>query len=218
LDYYIGNFQCSFSWDFYWGEIWAPGGYAWIFPRENGLALVGIGVRRPSKPVYYYLMNFIENHPIAASKLKGSSIIGMSRGNVPLDTARKTVVGNVLIVGDAAGQVNPVNGAGVEYAVICGKIAGEIAAGTINDQKSKKTLMKYEEMWRQNLGKEFNATLTARKILDKMSDKQLDLFINSLEGENIFELMTNFNTKRMFMLAAKKAPTLLKMVKSFIKI
>jgi len=44
----------------------------------------------------------------------------------------------------------------------------------------------------------------------------LDMFINSLKGENLFELMMGFETKKMFMLAVKKAPKLLKLVRSFL--
>jgi len=202
----------------YWGKKWAPGGYAWIFPREDDQAMVGIGVRKASKSAYEYLMDFINNHPAASSKLRGSTVIGINGGSVPLETTKKTVVGNVLVVGDAAGQVNSVNGAGIDYAIICGRMAGEVAAEAIRSEDPEKTLMKYEKMWRQNLGKEFKACLTAKRILDRMDDAQLDLFINSLKGEDIFELMTSFKTRKMFMLAVKKAPTLLRLVGSFFSI
>ena len=199
----------------YWGKNWAPGGYAWIFPRENGQAMVGIGVRKAPKPAYNYLMDFIKKHPAASPRLKGSTVIGISGGSVPLETAKKTVSGNVLIVGDAAGQVNSVNGAGIDYAIICGRIAGEVAAEAIHRENPEKTLTNYEKMWRQTLGKEFKACLTAKKILDRMDNEQLDLFINSLKGEDIFGLMTSFNTRKMFMLAVRKAPTLFGLVGSF---
>ncbi len=199
----------------YWGKNWAPGGYAWIFPRENGQAMVGLGVRKAAKSAYEHLMDFMNKHPAASQTLKGSTVIGISGGSVPLETAKKTVSGNVLIVGDAAGQVNSVNGAGIDYAIMCGRMAGEVAAEAIRSENPEKILTKYEKMWLQTLGKEFRACLTAKKILDRMDDKQLDLFINSLKGEDIFGLMTSFNTRKMFLLAVKKAPTLLKLVGSF---
>ena len=41
---------------------------------------------------------------------------------------RKTVQGNVMLVGDAAGQVKPTSGGGIYMGAVCAKLAGEVAA------------------------------------------------------------------------------------------
>ena len=45
LQYRMTNVDCDFRYcDFYLGKV-APGGYVWIFPKDDGLANVGIGVQ-----------------------------------------------------------------------------------------------------------------------------------------------------------------------------
>jgi len=61
----------------------------------------------------------------------------------------KTVVGNALVVGDAASQVMAVNGGGIPIAIICGRIAGECAARTV---RSGASLEEYERQWRREVG------------------------------------------------------------------
>jgi digeranylgeranylglycerophospholipid reductase len=41
--------------EFYFGRSVAPGGYSWIFPKGDGIANVGVGVRNSTETAYYYL-------------------------------------------------------------------------------------------------------------------------------------------------------------------
>ena len=64
-----------------------------------------------------------------------------------------------MVVGDAAGQVNPLTGEGIIPGMIGGMCAGQVAAQAIKEDCSKKFLKLYDEMARKELdyeGKGYN--------------------------------------------------------------
>lgn len=106
----------------YFGDDVAPKGYAWIFPKNEYAANVGIGVQGfPAKP---FLGKFIRNHPGIFGK---ASIIKEGGGLVPVGNQIQTVKENVMLCGDSAGQVIQVTGAGIGTSMIAGSVAGETA-------------------------------------------------------------------------------------------
>jgi len=110
--------------EMYFGGI-APGGYAWVLPKRHG-ANVGVGVspRLASAKVGKYFKNFTEGRKMKTGKPAGKY--------VPMGgPVRPNFAGKGLIVGDAAGHVIPVNGGGIPIALICGRIAGEVAANHV---------------------------------------------------------------------------------------
>jgi geranylgeranyl reductase family protein len=108
-------------------------GYGWIFPGEIGTANVGLGVGTLSKRTgaavapkllpdfmkHLRSAGMIDNrcHSDAGRILGGWLKMGMV-GTTP-------AVGNVLLVGDAAGLVNPLQGEGIAQAMTSGRAAAE---------------------------------------------------------------------------------------------
>ena len=86
----------------------SPGGYSWIFPRKNGQVNAGLGVNlqehiNPRKRFYKTL--------VSLPMFKNSSIIHKGGGLEPTRRPLDRLVGNGLVlVGDAASLVNPING------------------------------------------------------------------------------------------------------------
>jgi digeranylgeranylglycerophospholipid reductase len=130
--------------EMYFGTV-APGGYAWILPKK-GCANVGLGVapKFSRMPVGEYFDQFL--------KLKGIKDADPPMGKfVPMSgPIKRTVIGDSLLVGDAAGQVMAVNGGGIPIAMICGRIAGQAAADTALKGLPLKA---YEEKWRHEVYK-----------------------------------------------------------------
>ena len=128
--------------DMYFGSI-APGGYAWIIPKDGG-ANIGVGVSPglTDGSVKKYFRDFVEWKGLEVKKITGK--------HVPMSgPVSRTVKGNALVVGDAAGQVIAVNGGGIPIAMICGRIAGRTAAKCALKGAS---LDAYESMWRRQVG------------------------------------------------------------------
>jgi len=159
--------------EMYTGKRYSPGAYAWIIPRGNGFANVGVGIRYPYVDeeigLRDYLHRFIYEHPIAKEKLRNAQPLSMIGGIVPVGPpAKKTVVERFISLGDSANHVIASLGAGIITAVIAGLIAGEAVANHI---KYGSPLSKYEDMWRRNIGRVLKDGYKLRLAIDVLTRK-----------------------------------------------
>jgi menaquinone-9 beta-reductase len=105
-------------------------GYGWLFPGADGQANVGIGVgmggNRHSAPLRDDLAGFCallrERGDLRQGAEPGSVIGGWLRMG---GTGTPSAAANVLLVGDAAGLINPLQGEGIAPAMISGRLAAE---------------------------------------------------------------------------------------------
>ena len=115
--------------EFYFGDEVSPGGYLWIFPKGKDAANVGLGVsveHAKKKAAIRYLHEFVDR------RFPDAAILTHIAGGVPCAKTCETIVkNNVMLVGDAAHQVNPVSGGGIISGMIGGMIAGEVAAEAV---------------------------------------------------------------------------------------
>jgi len=157
----------------YFSNNRAPKGYIWVFPKGNGLANVGIGISGEVsrfKSPFAYLYEFLNtNFPKA-------SIITTVAGGVPCAREPEKIVANgLMLVGDAARQVNPVSGGGIVTGMIAGKIAGQVAGQAIIDGKTdEKRLSEYSRLWQKAEGKKNKVFYKLKEFVYNMSDKDLD--------------------------------------------
>ncbi len=161
------------------GEKIAPGGYLWIFPKGDGVANVGLGVINSKHTAYHYLKNFV--------KKLDATPVELNIGGVPLSgPIEKTYSSGLMVVGDAAGQVDPMNGAGIQNSVTCGRIVGEVAAEAIEaEDTSSEYLKKYEDQWRSSVGKSLKSSMKYQKIFQKLKDKDFNALAEFLEGKDL---------------------------------
>ncbi|MFQ5583692.1 MAG: NAD(P)/FAD-dependent oxidoreductase [Calditrichia bacterium] len=138
------------------GHKWAPGGYAWIFSKEHGYAEVGLGVIRSitKRDARWHLDHFIKNS-FMAGRLENARILEVQGGGVPLTAPlKKQFANNIILVGDAARQVNPITGGGIHTALRCGRIAGNFLGDLFKAGKapSARNLAGYQKRWMQEMG------------------------------------------------------------------
>ncbi len=150
--------------EMYFGPV-ARGGYAWVIPKGDDLANVGLGVQpapdRTSlrREVLDPFVRMLE-----ARCGRRAEIVRFTAGLIPVGGPRKaTVRGNVLLAGDAAGHLMPCNGGGIPTAMICGRDAGEVAASHVREGVP---LVEYERRWRHEMGRELAHAVTTRRIFD----------------------------------------------------
>lgn len=140
----------------FFGSV-APGGYAWTIPKRGG-ANVGLGfdpkVFRGSPRAAFD--RFVE-------KL-GCECGAVTMGIVPMSgPVRSTVRGNVMLVGDAAGQTMATNGGGIPTAMIAGRIAGR----TIQEHLAGACqLSAYEGRWRRVMLDPLKTSVRIRRMAD----------------------------------------------------
>jgi digeranylgeranylglycerophospholipid reductase len=174
------DFESPGTMEFYFGSKISPGGYAWVFPKGEEMANVGLGVlgSRAERPAIEYLRDFVNNTP----GLRKGRIIEINVGGVPVGgPIKKTVKDNLLIVGDAARQVNALTGGGIDSAMRAGDIAGDVAAKAVAEgDVSEKRLNEYERRWREQMSKKLERYLKAKNVLISLSDEDLDTLAKAL--------------------------------------
>lgn len=111
-------------------------GYYWLFPTGGGGANVGVGMvldtlPRGELPLKALLLDLIANDRALRRRLGSATLTGRILG-WPLTTYNPglPITGErVLLVGDAAGLINPLNGEGIQYAMQSGRWAAETLLG-----------------------------------------------------------------------------------------
>jgi digeranylgeranylglycerophospholipid reductase len=162
----------------YLGNKVAPGFFAWIIPRQDGSAKVGLATRVGNPRDY--LRRFMEKHPVASQKLKKSRTVYTSVHPIPLaGPIPKTYSDGFLAVGDAASQVKPTTGGGVIFGLTCAREAGEVACEAVKMQDfSEDFLSRYPSRWKRLVGFDLAAMLRMRRMLDSLSDSRIDGMID----------------------------------------
>jgi geranylgeranyl reductase family protein len=130
-------------------------GYGWLFPLGQGRANVGLGMvmdvqRRCQINLRHRFMDWVETDPAARARL-GNARLGRIVG-WPLNTYRPAggnYAERVLLVGDAAGFVDPINGEGIHTALESARIAASVAHEALQfGDFSQAFLSSYEQRWR----------------------------------------------------------------------
>ncbi|GAA1447682.1 hypothetical protein GCM10009641_74000 [Mycobacterium cookii] len=149
-----------------YGERTQPS-YAWAFDRGDGLANVGYGELLPqgrgdgSPPSRRLLLEQLEE------LLPGTASTGTDwRGHhLPLSSWRwEQPDGPVLLVGDAAGLVNPMTGEGIYYAVTTGIAAGRTAARAVALGRGDDAGERHRTVVRAMLGTHLRHTWLASRL------------------------------------------------------
>jgi len=166
--------------EFYLSSKITPGGYAWVFPKGDDIANVGLGVlgSRAERRAIDYLKDYVARTPALA---KGK-IVEINAGGIPVGgPLKRTVKDNLMLVGDSARMVNALTGGGMDSAMRAGNIAGEVAAKAIEDgEVTEKRLNEYDARWREKMGKSHERNLKAKNVLLSLSDKELDQLAETL--------------------------------------
>ena len=197
--------------EFYFGSV-APGGYAWIFPKGDDIANVGLGIisTYTDKTAYEHLLEFVKNCPAT----KNAQPVELNIGGDPVGGMIKNLVkDHIMIVGDAGGHVNPLTGGGIITALEAGIYAGEVAAAAVKDEDySEKRLMEYQEKCKNEIGNSFDKYLKTKDYMLSLSDSDLDSIAKAFQNTE-FE---NISTKELIKLLIKVSPkALLKLGKLF---
>jgi len=158
---------------FYFSQERFPGGYAWVFPKGNHTANVGLGIsgdKARSDSALTRLESFVHDH------FPDASILNQTVGGVPCANRLPSLSSEgILLVGDAALQANPVSGGGIATGMTAGKIAGSIAAKAImSNNVSADFLKRYEKEWDIACGNAQKRYYRLKEGISKLSDEQLN--------------------------------------------
>ncbi|MFX1564381.1 MAG: geranylgeranyl reductase family protein [Promethearchaeota archaeon] len=169
IQFVLSDIECdSNTTEMYFGNQIAPGGYAWVIPKDESTANIGLGFRQSfktnSQTALSYLRRFITSHPTNADRMKNGKIIRRTGAIVPVGgPVSRTFSNSVLLVGDAAGHVMASNGGGIPTALGGGELAGIAAAQHLQENQP---LSWYEEAWKKEFGQELKSALEILRISD----------------------------------------------------
>ena len=170
---------------FYLGNEVAPKGYAWIFPKSDRVAEVGIGVRGGNAKAY--LDRFVKMH---SDELGSGRVIDYRGAPVPIGgMIRKPYGDGFILVGDAAGTVMPLTGAGMHPSGVAGLVAGWTAAeAALSGDTSEKALSKWVKRYEDPWGKKIRYSLKAMRFLERLSDEELNQLADVLKPDDIVKI------------------------------
>lgn len=191
------------------GQQYSPAGYAWIFPLGNNIVRIGVGVGKPESSVdpTQRLKELMDLKLGPIKKLGKISPIEFHYGLIPNDgLSRKTVFNNLILVGDSAGQANPLVLEGIRYAIKFGRVAGKVASDAIKAGNTDESSLKaYEENWKKEIESKINSAGKVQDrwigLSDEEWDKELDI-IKELKPEEFIDFIkAEFGLSNMIKLA-----------------
>lgn len=184
----LSGIEYDHNWaHFYLGNSVAPGGYAWVFPKGERTANVGLGVqvsRIEKKIAYEYLSDFVKRH------FPRASIVGQMAGGVPVSKPLKKPYGNgIMLVGDAARLCNPLTGAGIWGAMLSGEYAGLAAVEAVDKgDVSEKQLSRYAKMIGADIVKINTRSFRVSQAVLKLSDEVMNRAAAELSSQPVEQM------------------------------
>jgi digeranylgeranylglycerophospholipid reductase len=209
--YYVENIELTEETaDIYYGSH-VGGGYAWIFPKGNKTANVGLAVpgsKCAAKRPITYLNEFV------AKSCPSAQPLGLVLGGTVISDELHTLVRNgLMLIGDAAHHTDPLTGGGIVPALESGTIAGEVACKAVrNNNQSEKMLREYEIKWKRTFGATHKLRYKMKELALSLSDEEINRIIRVFEGITPGEL----SPKGLVMRFLRKDPRLLLKLKKLI--
>ncbi len=182
----------------------ANGGYAWVFPKGDDIANVGIGVHTTGeKPAIDYLNEFIESYP----PLKDAKAVELNVGGDPIGGMIEQIYDdNFLVCGDAAGQVDPITGGGIILGMLGGMSAGQVAAKAIKDgDYSAERLEEYDLLYKETTQDAIPKLSIGREVFLSLSDDDLNQIIEAFIGLDYSNMGLSDVAKVFFKLSPRLA-------------
>ena len=201
----------SETWWLMVGSMYSPAGYAWIFPVGGDLVRIGVGVAKPesSADPRAILDQMLKNRTGPVAGLGRLEEFEYHYGLIPnggID--RKSVYDGIMLVGDNAGQSNPLVLEGIRFAIRFGRLAGDTAAAAISSNDcSESSLSVYEAEWRGAAEARIRSAYRVQDrwlgLSDGRWDEELDT-IKCLSADEFLDFIrADFGMSRMVRLAMR---------------
>jgi len=207
------------------GQEYSPAGYAWIFPTSKDTARIGVGIGKPDSDVdpTVRLNELLEKKLGPIKDLGNIEKIEFHYGLIPNDgVSRKTVYDNLILVGDSAGQANPLVLEGIRYAIRFGEVAGQVAADAIkNGDTTEMSLIPYEKEWKRAIESKINSAGKVQNrwvgLTDDEWDKELSIIEELTADEFLDFIRADFGVSKMVKLATHHPKMIVRQLFNMVK-
>jgi geranylgeranyl reductase family protein len=189
--------------ELYFGHEISPTSFAWAVPVRADRVRIGVTARANAGQ---YLRRLLVIPRIRERIYENESQI--ARRVIPLGPVSKSYTKRLMVIGDAAGQVKPTTGGGIYYGLLCSGIAAQIVQSAFACGKfGEEQFRIYEKQWKSKIGLELSVGLSARKLLAKCSDGQIDALMELCQEDRVLGLIKRYADfdwhKRLILILAK---------------
>ena len=193
------------------GSMYSPAGYAWVFPVGGDLIRIGVGVAKPecTADPKALLDGIIRDGRGPVGGLGEMQTSEYHYGLIPNGgIGRRSIYDNVMLVGDSAGQANPLVLEGIRYAIRFGRLAGGVAAAAVaSGDASAASLARYETEWRRAAESRIKSAYRVQSrwlaLTDSQWDEELEIIRDLSADEFLDFVKAEFGMSRMLRLAVR---------------
>src|ERR671915_1593936 len=200
----------STTWALMVGQKYSDAGYAWSFPLSTNRVRIGVGIGRPesnAEPLEK-LNKIIEKRfkPLDAVRDGKIQPLELHYGFIPNEGVRQSSIADGLVmVGDSAGQSNPLVLEGIRYAIDFGRLAGKVGADSLSRNSDKESLMEYERSWKAKVEWKIQSALKVQTrwlgLADEEWDKEIEILRDMTVKEFLDFIKADFTKVNMMTLA-----------------
>ncbi len=134
-------------------------GYAWIFPIGNNRANIGLGMRldhfrKKKYNLEKMLQDFLEMPAIKKRLLRGGQLRDVATWQLNFGSQKdmQHVFDGAILVGDAAGFINPLTGGGIHNALVSAELAAQVADEALRaNDVSRGKMQVYEQLCHEQM-------------------------------------------------------------------
>jgi digeranylgeranylglycerophospholipid reductase len=190
------------------GQKYSEAGYAWVFPLSANRVRIGVGMGKPESTIdpLKKLNKIMERNLYPLNRLGKIQPIEVHYGMIPNEGLRKSCVyDGFMMIGDTAGQANPLVLEGIRFAIEFGQLAGKVGADSIQYGSNIGSLKDYEFACKKILEKKIQSALKVQSRWLSLSDHEWDKEIEIIKDLTIDEFLdfikSDFSNYKMLRLA-----------------
>jgi geranylgeranyl reductase family protein len=163
-------------------------GYSWIFPLSDNRANIGLGMRldyfrKEKKDLKDLLRQFLDMPDIKKRLKRGGELEGVKSWQLNFGSQKKLqhAFDGALLVGDAAGFINPLTGGGIHNAMISASMAAQtIEEAFVAGDTSREFMKIYENRCHDKMWPSMRFSFFIQRWMIRFP-KLLDILIGNLD-------------------------------------
>jgi digeranylgeranylglycerophospholipid reductase len=158
--------------------------FGWIVPEGNHVYRIGIASAINVNKCFKRFLNGLN--------VDIKNKIDQQGGTIPYGVMNKLAFDNILLLGDAAGQVKATTGGGIIMLLTAAKYASNCVNLCLKNGNFSKRFIKkyYETPCSQTIGRELKLHFIIRLILENFRDKDFETFFKLIKENKIEQLVS----------------------------
>jgi len=164
----------------------APGWFGWTIPLGADVSRIGIGSDERGRNPRRLLEGLMERH----EHLRGSTVLRLQGGVIPVAPLRQIAEPRAMLVGDAAGQVKPTSGGGIHTSILSAKICADVAVEALeHGLVGEEAAARYRTEWMSTVGLELYRGRLLRHMLAQLTPGETEQLLQLFTLKEVREVM-----------------------------